>query len=243
LGSNDGLEWSRFRLNQRRDPPSFQVWFDVNHQGLPTPKLDRAVTELKNMRDLLFLIPAWLLSFSAFAQENPAVWAQLKTITGQHYQFSVPEIFLQLPTPSGKNPEQFFAASGVGLPITFNQGPVIVTIFLVRERCSSLEDCKHECLEGYRLTSDRVFSAGWHDRQEKLLLSGGEEASMLHTRFYRPSKGLHQSRFDLVVYSDKAKAGYLYTLSVQHADSSYKVETDLSIPSYAKSLFSRFQLR
>jgi hypothetical protein len=196
------------------------------------------------MRNLVFLVLFCFLSLSvSSAQEDPVLWKQIKTVTSEYYEFRVPETLRQLRTPSGKNPEQFFEASGVGLPITFKQGPVIVTIFFGRERCSSLEDCKHECLEGYRLNSDRVFSAGWQDRQEKLLLSGGEEASMLHTRFYRPSTGLHQSRFDLVVYSDKAKAGYLYTLSVQHADSSYKVETDLSIPSYAKSLFSRFQLR
>jgi hypothetical protein len=177
------------------------------------------------------------------AQEDPVLWKQIKTVTSEDYEFRVPETFRQLPTPSGKNPEQFFEANGVGLPITFNQGPVIVTIFLVRERCSSLEDCKHECLEGYRLNSDRVFSAGWQDRQEKLSLGNGQEAWLLHTRFYRSSKGLHQSRFDLVVHSDKAKAGYVFTLSVQHGDASYKIEADLNIPAYGKSLFSHFQLR
>jgi hypothetical protein len=113
----------------------------------------------------------------------------------------------------------------------------------MRESCSSLEDCKRQCLEGYRINRDRVFSADWQDAQEQLPLENGDEAWLLHTRFYRQSKGLHQSRFDLVAYSNKAKAGYLYTLSVQHVDGTYKVEGDLGIPAFAKALFSRFQLR
>src|SRR5262245_20513806 len=183
------------------------------------------------MRGLLFLIPIGFLSFSLSAQEDPALWKQLKTITSENYQFSVPENFRQMRT-SSRNPEQFFEASGAGLPITFNQGPVIVTIFLVRENCSSLEDCKRKCSEGYRINLDRVFSDGWEDRQEKLTFGNGQEAWLLQTRFYRRSKGLHQSRFDLVTYSNKAKVGYLYTLSVQHADGTYKVESDLRIPAF-----------
>ncbi len=195
------------------------------------------------MRCLLSLIATCLLSFSVFAQENPTLWEQLKTVTGDHYQLSIPENFRQFPVQGKSNPEQFFEASGKGLPISFNQGPVIVNIFLVREECSSLEDCKRKCLDGYRQNTDRVFPEGWQDRQEKLILGGGDKASMLHTRFYRPSKGLNQSRFDLVAYSEKAKTGYFYTLSVQYADHTYKVEADLNIPAFAKSLFSRFQLR
>jgi|SRR5262245_22266001 len=194
------------------------------------------------MRNVVFLVPFCFLSFFVFAQEDPVVWRQLKTITNEHYHLRVPENFRQIRN-LGRGLEQFFEASGVGLPITFNQGPVIVTIFLMRESCSSLDDCKRQCLEGYRINRDRVFSADWQDTQEKLPLENGDEAWLLHTRFYRQSKGLHQSRFDLVAYSNKAKAGYLYTLSVQHVDGTYKVEGDLGIPAFAKALFSRFQLR
>jgi hypothetical protein len=177
------------------------------------------------------------------AQENPVLWRQLKTIAGDHYQLSVPENFRQLPPQGRSNPEQFFEASGHGLPITFNQGPLIVNVFLVREDCSSLEDCKHKCQRGYHANIDRVFPEGWQDTQEEFILSGGEKAFLLHTRFYRPSKGLRQSRFDLVVYSDKAKTSYTYTLSIQHVDDSYKVEAELKFPAFAKDLFRRFQLR
>src|SRR5262245_50349735 len=149
------------------------------------------------MRNVVFLVPFCFLSFFVFAQEDPVVWRQLKTITNEHYHLRVPENFRQIRN-LGRGLEQFFEASGVGLPITFNQGPVIVTIFLMRESCSSLDDCKRQCLEGYRINRDRVFSADWQDTQEKLPLENGDEAWLLHTRFYRQSKGLHQSRFDLV---------------------------------------------
>jgi hypothetical protein len=184
-----------------------------------------------------------LLSSPVSAQDNPVLWRQLKNIAGEHYQLSVPEIFRQFPTQGRSNPEQFFEASGQALPITFNHGPLIVNVFLVREDCSSLEDCKRKCLKGYHANNDRVFPEGWQDSQEEFTLSSGEKAFLLHTRFYRPSKGLRQSRFDLVVYSDKAKIGYLYTLSVQHVDETYKVEVELNIPAFAKDLYRRFQLR
>jgi hypothetical protein len=195
------------------------------------------------MRNLVLLILTCLLSLPVRAQDNPALWRQLKTVAGEHYQLSVPEIFRQFPVQGRSNPEQFFEASGQALPITFNQGPLIVNVFLMRQDCSSLEDCKRKCLEGYHLNNDRVFSKNWHDNQEEFILSSGEKAFLLYTRFYRPSKGLQQSRFDLVSYSDKAKIGYLYTLSVQHVDDSYKVETELNIPALAKDLYRRFQLR
>jgi hypothetical protein len=189
---------------------------------------------------------AFLLSFvtaPVCAQENPILWRQLKTIAGDHYQLRVPENFRQFPVQGRSNPEQFFEASGQGLPITFNQGPLIVNVFLVRDDCSSLDGCKHKCLEGYHANNDRVFPEGWQDGQAEFTLSGGEKAFLLHTRFYRPSKGLRQSRFDLVVYSNKANSGYTYTLSVQHLDETYKVEDELKLPAFAKDLYRHFQLR
>jgi hypothetical protein len=194
------------------------------------------------MRGLVFIITCLLLS-PVRAQDNPALWRQLKTAAGEHYQLSVPEGFRQFPTQGRSNPEQFFEASGQALPIAYNQAPLIVNVFLVRESCTSLEDCTHKCLEGYRANNDRVFPDGWQDGQEEFKLSSGEKAFLLHTRFYRPSKGLRQSRFDLVAYSDKARTGYIYTLSVQHADETYKVEAELNIPALAKNLYRRFQLR
>src|SRR5215475_5794297 len=101
------------------------------------------------MRNLVFLFPICLLSSPVCAQENPALWQQLKTVAGEHYQLSVPEVFRQFPMQGRSNPEQFFEASGQGLPIAYNQGPLIVNVFLVREDCSSLEDCKFKCLKGY----------------------------------------------------------------------------------------------
>jgi hypothetical protein len=195
------------------------------------------------MRNLVFLIPTCLLSSPVFSQDNPVLWRQLKTITAEHYQLSVPEIFRQFPMQGRSNPEQFFEASGQALPAAFNQGPLIVNVFLVREDCGSLVDCKHKCLNGYHANNDRIFPEGWLDGQEEITLSSGEKAFLLHTRFYRPSKGLRQSRFDLVAYSDKAKIGYVYTLSVQHVDETYKIEAELNVPVLARNLYRRFQLR
>jgi hypothetical protein len=190
---------------------------------------------------LTFIIIASLVS-TTFGQVDPGIWDSLKTITTDKYELKVPYKWRQMST-GGQGPEQLMEASGLALPATFNGAPVMVTIFLVLQDGKNLEDCKDKSLSGYRINPDREFPDKFKDGQEKIKLVPGQDAYFLNTRFYRPSKGLNQSRFDIVAYSDKAQAGYIYTLSIQYSDKDYKFEEDNQLADFAKKLFSYLILK
>ena len=119
----------------------------------------------------------------------------------------------------------------------------MVTIFYVKQDGKNLDDCKDKCLSGYRANPDREFPKKFKDGEEKIKLASGQDAYFLNTRFYRQSKGLNQSRFDLVVYSDKAKIGYIYTVSIQYSDKDYKFETENKLADFAQKLYSYLTLK
>ena len=194
------------------------------------------------MRKILAFIVITTLATNAYGQVDQTIWDSLKTVTTNNYQLKVPYKWLQMPT-GGQVTEQLFEASGLALPVMFNGSPVMVTIFVVKQDGKNLDDCKDKCLDGYRENLDREFPKKFKDGQEKIKLTGGQDAYFLNTRFYRQSKGLNQSRFELVVYSDKAQRGYIYTLSIQYSDNDYKFETDNKLSDFAKKLYSYFALK
>jgi hypothetical protein len=100
-----------------------------------------------------------------------------------------------------------------------------------------------KCLNGYRENPDREFPKKFKDGEERIKLPSGQDAYFLNTRFYRKSKGLNQSRFDLIAYSDKAKLGYIYTVSIQYSDNDYKFETDNNLADFAKKVYSYFKIK
>ena len=189
------------------------------------------------MNKKMMMMIAVLISMNVIAQTDCKMWDSLLTISSQFYVIKIPAEWRDKSTLT-RGPEKYFEGSGVGLPVTYNGGPVIVTAFMVKDEGSNLDECKESCLNGYRANPDRVFPLMYRDGEEKIELGSGTNAYILNTRFYRKSKELNQSRFDLVVYSEKAKAGYLYTLSVQYLDENYKFERDYKLLQFAKKLFS-----
>jgi hypothetical protein len=194
------------------------------------------------MKKLLTLFIIATLMTTVHGQVDQTIWDSLKTVTTDNYELKVPYKWRQMPT-GGLGPEQMFEASGLALPTMFNGSPVMMTIFVVKQSGKTLDDCKEKCLGGYRENPDREFPKKFKDGQEKIKLTGGQDAYFLNTRFYRRSKGLNQSRFDLVVYSDKAQSGYIYTVSIQYIDNRYKFETDNKLADFAKKLYSYLTLK
>jgi hypothetical protein len=192
------------------------------------------------------IVVIWMLilfSLAGYAQSGDDAWKDLVVKETDYYKFSVPKSWRQTEMTAGTNPEQYFEASGILLPATYNKAPVIVTIWIAKIEASNLNEAKEKILKDYRATTDRVFAEGFSHEEESIKLRSGEEAFLLNTRFYRKSKGLNQSRYDLVVYSPKAKAGYLYTMSVQYNDAEYRFEQKYKLKDIAKKLYESFQLK
>lgn len=192
------------------------------------------------------IVGLWMLivfSFAGYAQSGDDDWKNLVVKETEFYKFSVPESWREMYTVAGTNPEQWFEASGTFLPVSYNNKPVIVTIFIVKEEAGNLKEAKENTVKGYRENPDRVFAKGFSHEEKTIKLKSGEKAYLLNTRFYRKSKELYQSRYDLVVYSPKARSAYLFTLSVQYDDAEYKFEKKYKLMKTAKKLYESFQLK
>ncbi|MEM1328749.1 MAG: hypothetical protein AAGI23_22525 [Bacteroidota bacterium] len=192
----------------------------------------------------LVTVLGFILSFTtAFSQWDSKIWTATDTISTDVYEFQVPASWRNLNEMlgGGLGPEQYFEASGQGLPISFNRGPVQVTIFLVKLNNSDLGAAKMDVIEGYFSNEDRVFKKKKHYDEETIILADSSEAVLLNTRFYRKSKGLNQSRYDLVTYSGKHGVAYMFTVSIQYVDKKYKFEKNNELKEYARKLYSTFR--
>lgn len=194
------------------------------------------------MKHLITLI-GLILSLTAFSQNDNEIWTDTDTISTDIYKFQVPTVWRNMSKmlSSGQGPEQYFEASGQGLPVSFNGGPVQVTVFLVKLDNSNLKDAKKGIIDGYFSNPDRVFKNKKDYGEESITLADNNEAVLLNTRFYRKSKGLNQSRYDLVIYSKKHKTAYMFTVSIQYVDNTYAFETDSDLKEYAKKLYETFE--
>jgi len=210
------------------------------HQENPARRLQakryRQLLQRKIMNKLLTIILS-IFTIISFGQVEQAIFDSLKTISTDNYELKVPYQWREVPTGE-YGPEKFFEASGLALPYSLNGSPVKVTIFFGKQQGKNLDDCKDKCLDGYKENTDREFPKDFIDGKEKIKLPDGQEAYFLNTRFHRKSNGLNQSRFDLIVYSNNEKTGYIYTVSIQYADDSYKFEIDNNLADFAKKLFS-----
>lgn len=185
-----------------------------------------------------------LFCVTVFAQTENDIWIDTDTISTDLYEFQTPTTWRNFgKMMSGKDgPEQFFEASGQGLPISFNGGPVKISIFLVKlDKAKNLKDAKKSTINGYFENPDRVFEKKKDFSEETFKLFDGSEAIILNTRFFRKSKGLNQSRYDLITYSEKYKTGYMFTVSVQYIDKTYSFEKDNNLMDYAKKLYETYK--
>lgn len=185
-----------------------------------------------------------LISLVAFSQTKKDMWTETDTISTELYEFQVPISWRNYGEMmgGGKGPEQFFEASGKGLPISFNGGPVKVSVFLVKlDNVKNLKDAKKSTVNGYFENPDRIFEKKKNFSVQNFILSDNSEAIILNTRFYRTSKGLNQSRYDLISYSKKHKTAYMFTVSIQYIDKTYAFENDNNLVDYAKKLYETYR--
>lgn len=179
---------------------------------------------------------------SAAAQERDTTWSDLTGIETEFYYLNVPANWINIGSV-GDYVEQSFDGTGMFFSDSFNRAPILVGLFVMSQPASSLADAKDKCIKGYRSNAGRIFPVKFKDGAEKINLVSGQPGWILNTRFYRPAKQLNQSRYDLVMYSAKAKMGYLVTVSVQYKDDSYTFESDNRLMDFAKRIFSYVQLK
>jgi hypothetical protein len=194
------------------------------------------------MKKTIYILFFNLIAAGLFAQSPDTTWKNFKEIETPYYHLLVPYNWLDLGSV-GELVEHSFDATSMYFPDSFNAAPILVGLFVINQPASNLEEAKQRCLNGYKTNSDRVFPENFVEGQQKIKLASGQDAYILNTRFFRKTKNLNQSRFDLVVYSDKAKQSYLVTISVQYNDSTYKFEEKFHLADFAKRAYSYFILK
>ena len=166
----------------------------------------------------------------------------MKVVETEFYSLKIPAGWLDL-GKLGNLVDQSFDATSLYFVDSFSNAPIIAGLFVINAPADNLEDTRTKCLKGYKDNPDRIFPKDFVDEQTKITLESGQDAYLLKTRFFRPTKQLNQSRFDLVVYSDKAKQGYLVTVSIQYKDDTYIFEKDNNLDNFANKLYSYFKLK
>jgi len=194
------------------------------------------------MKRIIPLLSFIMFTGGLFAQNRDTTWKDLKNVETEYYLLQVPSEWLDLGSVSDLVSNSYDATT-LYFPDTFNNAPILVGLFVMNQPASNLEEAKQRCLNGYKTNPDRVFPEKFREGQQKIKLSSGQDAFLLNTRFFRKTKKLNQSRYDLVVYSDKAKQGYLVTVSVQYNDPSYAFEKDYCLTNFANKIYSRFILK
>jgi hypothetical protein len=195
---------------------------------------------VKKFLSIFFLI---IFQIICSAQSDTTVWNEMKKVEGTDYNFSVPSKWREMNyTSSGLL--NYYEASGLAFPLTYNDNPVIVITCIVKmEDKKNIEEVKESIQRGYKNNKDRVFPENFSSESEELTLKSGEKAYLINTRFFRTSKGLNQSRFDLGTFSEKTGTAYMYTISIQYKDDTYEFEEYFKLKDFARKLYSYFSYK
>ncbi len=138
------------------------------------------------------------------------------------YAFSAPTGWRRLEHPSPIIAFQF-EGSGIDLPPMHGGYPLMVNVAVLELPEPSLEAATEALLQAYREHPDRVWEEGYQPAVRDYPLQLGGTGRYLATRFFRPSKGMFQNRYDLVTYSETLGKAVVFTVSIQHGDERYDV--------------------
>ncbi len=195
---------------------------------------------------LVSTITIFILFFcNSYAQLDTTIWENTKVYENNELKIEVPESWLFLPLVTNEKIPFYFQGRATDYPVIVNGNNVFVTILVTKLNgyFDDLTDVINDIQDGYITNSDRVFPEGPTSHVEPFTIKSGEVAGLVSTRFYRKSKGLNQSRFDLALYNEKTKNAYMYTLVVLYGDETYQLEETLKIRDYAKRIYSRFSFK
>jgi len=209
---------------------TFVFSFKAHTQIVPNVSVDSLTTRM---------FPIYLDALRSGSYDLPrdTSWEDLKSYEAPFISIGIPKNWLVLGA-LGNIVELAFDASGLYFPEEFNKRPILAGVFVLNWRGNSLEEVKNLVIKDNRTNPDRVYDVNYKDSVYNYTLEDGTKAYIFHTRFFRKSKQLNQSRYELILFSDKYKKGYSVMISVQYFDPTYKFEADNSLKVFAARIFS-----
>lgn len=188
---------------------------------------------------LLFL----LSFFSINAQSDTAVFAKQVPVETSDYIFMVPAGWKNIPEIDISSKDRKFDLTGVGLPTEYKFAPVTANCILRKYECQNIIAARDFIIIEITNYPDRVTEPGCNFDTDSMKILSGENATLYSSRYLRHTKKSNYSRFDLVVYSKKRKAAYMFTITFQYRDPTYAFEADNKLRQYALQFFQGILLR
>jgi hypothetical protein len=187
---------------------------------------------------LLFVIP-----FALQAQDDTSVFTKQKKVETSDYIFLVPEGWKNIPEIDISTKDRKFDFTGVGIPAEYRHEPVTAICHLRKYECKSIHAAEDYIISEITSYPDRVTPPGHNYDTDSLKILSGEEGTLYSCRYLRRNKLSNFSRFDLLVYSAKRKAAYMFTITFQYRDPTYAFDTDNKLRQYALQFFKNILLR
>jgi len=194
------------------------------------------------MRVVLILVVSYL-SLYVRAQNDTSVFTKQKEVATSEYVFRVPEHWKNIPQIDNTSKDRKFDFSGVGLPEECNHFPVTATLTLRKYECNNISSAEDYVVTEITSYPDRVTQPGHNYETDSMKVLSGEKATLYSTRFLRRTKVFNYTRYDLIVYSQKRKAAYMFTMTFQYRDPTYAFEKENNLKKYALKFFSNILLR
>ena len=192
---------------------------------------------------VVFTLQLLCISFLMKAQNDTSVFTKQKEVATSDYVFLVPAQWRNIPEIDISSKDKKYEFAGVGVPDEHNHFAVTATLNLRKYECNTINAAADYVISEITSYPDRVTQPGHNYETDSVKIKSGEEAILYSTRFFRHTKVSNYSRFDLIAYSKKRKAAYMFTITFQYRDPTYAFETDNKLRQYALRFFSNILLR
>lgn len=192
---------------------------------------------------VVFLFLLLSVSYSIKAQSDTSVFTKQIAVETSDYIFLVPAQWKNIPEIDQSSKNRKFELTGVGLPNEYNYAAVTATCVLRKYECKNIKAAEDYVTTEMTSYPDRVTQPGHNYDTDTLHILSGEKATLYSSRYLRHSKNSNFSRFDLIVYSTKRKAAYMFCITFQYKDPTYAFDTKNKLRQYALRFFSNITLQ
>lgn len=173
-----------------------------------------------------------------------------RIVESENYRMTVPSTW-QVKKEIGPGPEFAFQITDWRswdtvdeqmLPKTYNNEPVLAAGFIVGVRGEDLAAATKLVTERSRSLPDRKFEKE-KTEVETFTLKSGHKAAIVKTRSTRMSSKIQQTRYDLIVFSEKAGHAYNLAFLFNYKDPKFELETARQLDERIREIFATFELK
>lgn len=167
---------------------------------------------------------------------------QWRSIETEHYRLQVPHAWTIVKGEQFPGPDYSFDLTGSMIPAMHNKQEASARGFIGRTGGASLEEAITLVRRQNRGNSDKRFDSD-SDQVTYIKLKSGEDAAIIKMRWLLMSRNIHQTRYDLVIFSDKLSTAYTVALYFAYFDRKYSIEQIHKLDERTREIYETFEWR